>query len=62
MNTTTLTTSQAAKFLQVSERTLFNLRKSGQLAASRIGSCVRYDLAELARLLERTKERADVQR
>ena len=59
MNTTTLTPlphqlvtpREAAKVLQISEKTLYTLTKRGDISATRIGKSVRYSQAELARFV-----------
>ena len=47
-----LTTRQAAEYLAVSERTVCKLRETGELRGLKIRGCRRYDLAELARLVD----------
>ncbi len=39
---------EAAKFLKISERTLFKLTKSGAIPAQRVGRQLRYTLQDLA--------------
>jgi hypothetical protein len=39
----------------LSAKTMFNLRRAGELATVKIGSRVMYDLAELRRFIERKK-------
>lgn len=46
---------QVAKFLQVSERTVFTLVKEDQLQAVRFGRTVRIDLDDLHAFIERAK-------
>jgi excisionase family DNA binding protein len=43
---------QAAKMLSISERTLYNLEKSGRLRPIRIGTAKRYDLPMLQAYIE----------
>jgi hypothetical protein len=45
----------AAKALSISERTLFNLRKAGEVAWVQIGRAIRYPVAELKAYIERKK-------
>lgn len=52
MNTPFLLTSrEAANALAISERTLFSLRRSGQIIAVQIGKCVRFSEPELKRFI-----------
>ena len=53
-----LTPREAAKALSLSERTLFTLRKSGELPAVMVGRAVRFDPADLAKWIQRKKEAA----
>jgi excisionase family DNA binding protein len=47
---------QAAKFLAISEKTLYNLTRCGQIPVVRIGKRgVRYDPADLRAWVERSK-------
>ncbi len=46
-----LTEREAAKFLRVSQRTVFSLRGAGKLVCVKIGRSVRYRLAELERFI-----------
>jgi excisionase family DNA binding protein len=46
---------EAAEFLQVSERTLWTMSKTGGLPRVQIGRAVRYDLADLNRWIEQAK-------
>ena len=46
-----LTEREAAKFLRVSQRTVFSLREAGKLVCVKIGRSVRYRLAELERFI-----------
>ncbi len=51
-----LTTSQAAKVLTVSARTLYSLTKSGQIPAVKLGvRGLRYDPADLRAWIQRAK-------
>ena len=49
----------AAKFLAVSERTLWNLTKTGMIPVVRFGRMVRYDLADLQGFIIQFKEQKD---
>jgi excisionase family DNA binding protein len=51
-----VTTKQAAQALQVSERTIANLIKSGKLHSTLIGTARRIDLADLRRLASGKRE------
>lgn len=46
-----LTARQAAKALQVSERTLWTLSHSGKLARVKVGHLVRYSIDDLRRFI-----------
>jgi len=48
-----LTSGEAAKWLRISERTLWTITKSGALPSIRIGRSVRYALVDLEHYLER---------
>lgn len=50
-----LTCREAAKFLSISERTLWSLTGSGAIARVRIGRSVRYDIADLRGYIDRQK-------
>jgi excisionase family DNA binding protein len=50
-----LTARQAAKVLNVCEKTLWTLTKNGDIPAVRIGRAVRYDPADLRAWIERAK-------
>ena len=52
---------EAARLLSCSTRTLYNLRKRGELPAIKIGEAVRYDVEDLREFIERAKRgpRAD---
>ena len=50
-----LTTRQAAEALQVCEKTVFNLTRSGQLRAVKIGSAVRYAVADIEAFIQSAK-------
>ena len=51
-----LTPKEAAKALSVCERTLYELTKTGELPAVRIGRAVRYDVGDLRAWIERAKK------
>ena len=53
---------QAAEVLQVSERTVFTLVKTGKLMATRFGKSVRIDRHDLDAFIERAKARKAVGR
>jgi excisionase family DNA binding protein len=53
-----LTTPQAARSLAISERTLWDLTKRGEIPAVRIGRSVRYDPEDLKAWIDRQKERS----
>jgi excisionase family DNA binding protein len=42
-----ITEREAAELLSVSERTLFNLRRAGEIDAVQLRGCVRYSVAAL---------------
>jgi len=54
-----LTPKEAARSLNVCERTLYSLTKAGELPVVRIGRAVRYDIADLRALIERTKKSSE---
>lgn len=56
-----LTSLEAAKILRVTVRTLRTWRAAGVIRAVRIGGCVRYEHAELRRLLKSTQDTPDRQ-
>ena len=51
-----VTSSQAAKLLSISERTLFSLAVSGEIPRIRIGRAVRYSPDDLQRWIDERKE------
>jgi excisionase family DNA binding protein len=53
-----LTTPQAARSLAISERTLWDLTKRGEIPVVRIGRSVRYDPEDLKAWIDRQKERS----
>lgn len=62
MNSTTpsiqprlVTEYEAAKYLGVSERTVFNLAANGLLKFVKIGAAKRYDVNDLAAFIEQAK-------
>lgn len=46
---------EAAKWLQVSERTLWTLTQKGEITSIRIGRSVRYDMSDLIEFVESRK-------
>lgn len=58
MAPTVLTSEQAREYLGISERTLRRLTGTRQLAYSRIGTLVRFRLADLDAFLARTRVEA----
>lgn len=46
---------EAAEYLCISEKTLWNLTNTGQVRAVRMGRLVRYDSADLDEFVERSK-------
>ena len=50
-----LKSPEAARYLAVSERTLWSLRDRGEIRCVQIGRSVRYDLEDLDSLIERRK-------
>jgi excisionase family DNA binding protein len=52
-----LTTRQTATLLGVSERTIWNLKRLGQLSVVRIGRSTRYDRRDILKLIEQSKQR-----
>jgi len=50
-----LTAREAAKGLNVCEKTLWTLTKNGEIPAVRIGRAVRYDPADLRAWIEKAK-------
>ncbi len=50
-----LKTKEAAKFLALSEKTLWNLTNAGEIRAVRMGRLVRYDPADLEEFVEKSK-------
>ena len=51
-----LTYRQAAKILQVSDRSVWTLVKSGELKSARIGRCVRIDPRDLDEFVHDSKD------
>ena len=51
-----LTTKQAAKYLAVSEKTIYNLSKTQDLPSIRFGHTRRYDLQDLNSFIQRLKK------
>ena len=50
-----ITSPEAAKLMTISERTLFTLRKEGDLPYVRIGRSIRYDPRDIGVWIERHK-------
>ena len=50
-----LKTKDAAKYLCMSEKTLWNLTNAGQVQAVRMGRLVRYDPVDLDQFIQRSK-------
>ena len=57
-----LTYKQAGKLLQVSDRTVFTLVKTGQLKAVRFGHTVRIDRRDLETFIQQAKDGQGVAR
>jgi len=57
-----LSTSDAAKYLAVSERTIWNLTHTRKLPAVRLGRAVRYDLSDLDVFISKAKGSSDIVR
>ena len=47
-----LTTQEAAKFLHVSERTLWTITESGRIPRIKVRRCVRYKMDDLMRYID----------
>ena len=47
-----LTTQEAAKFLHVSERTLWTITESGRIPRIKVRRCVRYKMDDLVRYID----------
>jgi len=52
---------EAARFLQISERMLWQLTKDGEIVAVRVGRCVRYERQDVRAFIQRQKGRATTQ-
>ncbi len=50
-----LTVSQAARYLAVCERTLWNLTKENRIPAVKFGRAVRYDISDLDHFIDKSK-------
>ena len=50
-----LKSKQAAEYLCISERTLWNLQKSGKIKIVRMGRLIRFDPADLDKFIEEAK-------
>ena len=55
-----LTSSDAAKLLAISARTLWDLAKAGDIPRVRIGHSIRYDPADLKAYVTRQKQLPDL--
>jgi excisionase family DNA binding protein len=53
------TTDEAARLLSISEKTLFNLTRDGQIKATRLGRAVRYSRQAIDDMIERTTEKGN---
>jgi excisionase family DNA binding protein len=47
---------EAARFLAISERTLWSLTRSGRVPHVRVGRCLRYDVDDLRQWIEQKKK------
>ena len=56
-----LTASQVARKLNICERSVFSLTKSGELPAVRLGRAVRYALEDVASFILRNKDGAEAE-
>jgi excisionase family DNA binding protein len=54
-----LTPRQAAKALNISEKTLYNYTKAGEIPVVYVGRCKRYDPADLAGFIQHGKEQGN---
>lgn len=50
-----LKSKEAAKYLCISEKTLWNLTNAGEIRAVRMGRLVRYDPTDLDEFIQRSK-------
>lgn len=50
-----LKSKQAAEYLCISERTLWNLQKSGKIKIVRMGRLIRFDPTDLDKFIEEAK-------
>ena len=55
MITRLLKSRQAAKYLCISEKTLWNLQAGGKIKAVRMGRLIRYDPVDLDEFIEKSK-------
>jgi len=55
MTSRLLKSKEAAAYLALSEKTLWNLTNAGQMRAVRMGRLVRYDPADLDEFIEQAK-------
>ncbi|MBN2180376.1 MAG: helix-turn-helix domain-containing protein [Sedimentisphaerales bacterium] len=56
-NTRLMTSKNAAKYLCISERKLWDMTKTGEIPAVRLGRAVRYDRSDLDDFIQRAKDR-----
>jgi excisionase family DNA binding protein len=54
-----LSAVDAAKWLAISLKSLYNLRTAGRLPTVRLGKSIRFDIADLQRLVDAAKENRD---
>ncbi|MBC8379676.1 MAG: helix-turn-helix domain-containing protein [Planctomycetes bacterium] len=55
MTSRLLKSREAAKYLCVSEKTLWNLTNAGEIIVVRMGRLIRYDPADLDKFIEKSK-------
>ena len=55
MTTRLLKVKEAAKYLCISEKTLWNLTNASEIRAVRMGRLIRYDPADLDEFIEKSK-------
>ena len=55
MESRLMRSKEAAKYLCVSEKTLWNLQKAGEVRAVKLGRLIRYDPADLDAFIEQAK-------
>jgi len=52
-----LNTRQTARLLNISERTVFALTKSGELPSVKIGRCLRFSVSDLEAFVQKASEK-----